>query len=284
VVLLAPATSHPGPPGVTVALYCPVMTAPKFRALVVTAHPDDMEFGAAGTVAKWTAEGAEVTLCITTDGSTGTQDRELMGPPLAEIRRHEASDAAAAVGVQEVVWLDYPDGYTQYTLELRRDLARVFRRFRPHRFVVMDPTPTIEDRFVNHPDHRAVGQASLDTVLTAGTTPGHFPELLDEGLEPWRGLRELWIMGPGTKPLVSDISGTIELKIEALARHVSQVGDNVEEITSFVRDFCARTGKPAGFDYAESFQVITQGPGFHGEAELTDDYIDLAKAPPDPRA
>ncbi|MBA3431846.1 MAG: PIG-L family deacetylase [Actinobacteria bacterium] len=260
------------------------MTKPKFRALVVSAHPDDMEFGAAGTLAKWAAEGAEVTLCITTDGSTGTQDRDLMGAPLAEMRRHEASDAAAVVGIHEVVWLDYPDGYLQYTLELRRDLARVFRRFRPHRYMVMDPASTIEDRFVNHPDHRAVGQASLDTVLTAGTTPGHFPELLDEDLEPWRGLRELWIMGPGAKPVVSDISATIDLKIEALMSHVSQVGGNADEIAGFVRSFSADTGRPAGFDYAESFQVITQGPGFHDEADLTDDYIDLAKATPDPRA
>lgn len=255
-----------------------------FRALVVSAHPDDMEFGSAGTIAKWADEGAEVTLCIATDGSTGTQDRELMGPPLAGIRQQESGEAAAVLGISEVVWLGYRDGYTEYSLDLRRDLARVFRRFRPHRFMVMDPAPTVEDRFVNHPDHRAVGQASLDTVLTAGTTPGHFPELLEEGLEPWRGLRELWIMGPGSKPVVSDVTTTIDRKIEALMCHKSQVGDNADEVASFVRQFTAEQGKQAGFDYAESFQMITQGPGFHDEAELEDDYLDLSKAAPDPRA
>jgi LmbE family N-acetylglucosaminyl deacetylase len=260
------------------------MTEPKFRALVVSAHPDDMEYGAAGTVAKWADEGAEVILCIVTDGSTGTQDKDLMGERLAALRRDETSEAAAVLGIAELVWLGHRDGYTEYSLDLRRDIARAFRRYRPHRFMVMDPSSTVEDRFVNHPDHRAVGQASLDTVLTAGTTPGHFPELLDEGLEPWRGLRELWIMGPGSKPVVSDISKTIERKIEALMCHRTQVGDDPGRVAGFVREFSAEQGKEAGFDYAESFQMITQGPGFHDEAELEDDYLDLSKPPPDPRA
>ena len=99
-----------------------------YRALIVSAHPDDIEFGCAGTVAKWVSEGADVTYCIVTDGSTGTQDRELMGAPLNKIRREEARRAAEVVGVEELVWLDYPDGYVEYTLDLRRDIARVFRK------------------------------------------------------------------------------------------------------------------------------------------------------------
>lgn len=245
-----------------------------------------MEFGAAGTLAKWADEGAEVTLCIATDGSTGTQDRSLMGEPLAALRADEASDAAAVLGLREVVWLGLRDGYVEYSLDLRRAIARVFRRFRPHRFMVMDPASTVEDRFVNHPDHRSVGQASLDTVLTAGTTPGHFPELLDEGLEPWRGLRELWIMGPGYKPVVSDISSTIDRKIQALLCHASQLGDEAERsrVDGWLREFSAAQGAKAGFGYGESFQVISQGPGFHDEEPLADDYLDLARAPADPRA
>ncbi len=183
------------------------------------------------------------------------------------------------------MWLGRRDGYLEYTLDLRRDVARVFRRFRPHRFVVMDPTPTIEGRFINHPDHRAVGQASLDTSMTAGTTPGHFPELLEEGLDPWRGLREVWVAGPGLKPRVVDISSTIDRKIEALMCHQSQVGKDAEQIAQFVRQFCAEAGKAAGFDYGESFQVISQGPGFHvGEQEEDVDLGDLAAAPTDPRS
>jgi LmbE family N-acetylglucosaminyl deacetylase len=241
-----------------------------------------MEFGCAGTLAKWVDEGAEVTMCLVTDGSTGTQDRSVVGDSLSATRRDEARRAADVIGAEELVWLGYRDGYVEYTLDLRRDIARVFRRYRPHRYVVMDPAPTIEDRFVNHPDHRAAGQASLDVILSAGTTPGHFPELLDEGLAPWRGLRELWIMGPGRKPVVSDISATIDRKIKALLCHESQVGDNGDEIAGWVRTFSAELGEPAGYDYAESFQVVSQGPGFHGGEQ--DEDVDFAEPPADPRA
>ncbi len=260
------------------------MTKAPFRALAVAAHPDDIEFGLAGTVATWSDRGAEVSYCIVTDGSTGTQDRALIGEGLAQLRREESQHAAETVGVNEIAWLGYADGYVQYTLDLRRDIARVFRKYRPHRFVVMDPTPTIEDRFVNHPDHRAVGQASLDVILSAGTTPGHFPELLDEGLEPWRGLRELWIMGPGTKPVGVDIAGTMDRKIEALRCHESQVGDSIDEIEGWLRTYATEQGKPFGFEAAETFQVISQGPGFHAGEQEEVDLDDLHLAAPDPRA
>jgi LmbE family N-acetylglucosaminyl deacetylase len=256
-----------------------------WRALVVTAHPDDMEFGCAGTLAKWADQGADVTLCIVTDGSTGTQDRELMGERLRAIRIEESAAAAAGVGIGELAWLGYDDGYVEYTLDLRRDIARAFRRYRPHRFIVVDPTPTIEDRFINHPDHRAVGLASLDVTLTAGTTPGHFPELLEEGLEPWRGLREVWIAGPGTNPRVVDITDTIDRKIEALMCHRSQLPGEPDEVGGWIKERMAEIGKPAGFAYGESFRVIAQGPGFHaGEQDEEVDLGDLEPAPRDPRA
>ena len=252
-----------------------------FRALVVMAHPDDFEFGAAGTVASWVDSGASVTLCIATDGSTGTQDRSLMGPGLAEVRRSETEAAAKIIGV-ELEWLGYRDGYVEYTLDLRRDIAQVFRRLQPHRFMVMDPEPLIGD-FINHPDHRAVGQAYLDVSLTAGTTPGHFPELLDEGLEPWRGLREVWIAGPGLRSHVVDISETIDRKIDALLCHRSQVGDDAEQISSWMRHATAEAGEGAGYAHAESFDVIAQGPGFHA-GEQEDELGDLPQAPTDPRS
>jgi LmbE family N-acetylglucosaminyl deacetylase len=244
-----------------------------------------MEFAAGGTLAKWADAGAEVTLCIATDGSTGTQDRELMGERLKEIRREESEAAAKVIGISELVWLDYRDGYVEYTLDLRKDVARVFRKYRPHRFLVLDPAPVIEDRFINHPDHRAVGQAALDVSMTAGTTPGHFPELLEEGLDPWRGLREVWIAGPGASPRVVDISEHVERKLEALMCHRSQVGENFDEIAGWVREYSAKLGEPAGFAYAERFTVISQGPGFHaGEQEDDVDLGDLAAAPSDPRS
>jgi LmbE family N-acetylglucosaminyl deacetylase len=244
-----------------------------------------MEFGCAGTLAKWADQGAEVTLCIVTDGSTGTQDRGLMGERLRAIRIEESAAAAAVVGISELDWLGYQDGYVEYTLDLRRDIARAFRRHRPHRFIVVDPTPTIEDRFINHPDHRAVGLASLDVTLTAGTTPGHFPELLEEGLEPWRGLREVWIAGPGSNPRVVDITDTIDRKIEALMCHRSQLPGEPDEVGGWLRERSAEIGKPAGFAYGESFRVIAQGPGFHaGEQDEDVDLGDLEPAPRDPRA
>jgi LmbE family N-acetylglucosaminyl deacetylase len=251
------------------------------RVLAVSAHPDDIEFGCAGSLAKWADEGAEVTICIVTDGSTGTQDQELMGVGLAEVRKRESQRAADIIGAKELVWLDYQDGYVEGSLELRKDIARVFRRHRPHRYIVMDPTPVIGD-FVNHPDHRAIGQASLDVTLTAGTTPGHFPELLAEGLEPWRGLRELWIMGPGERPHLEDISTTIDRKIEALLCHQSQVGEDAERIVTWMRKRWAEIGEPAGFEAAEPFKVIAQGPGFH--AEEVEEDVDLAPPPVDPAA
>jgi LmbE family N-acetylglucosaminyl deacetylase len=254
----------------------------KYRALVVAAHPDDIEFACAGTMATWVDEGAEVTYCIVTDGSTGTQDRTLVGGRLATVRRAEAEAAAHVVGAEEILWLDYRDGYVEYSLDLRRDIARVFRSCRPHRYIVMDPTPTTEDRFINHPDHRAVGLASLDVTLTAGTTPGHFPELLDEGLEPWRGLREVWIAGPGERPVVVDISKTIERKIDALMCHKSQLGDDLDAVAGWVREWSSKQGKVAGFDYGESFNVISQGPGFHSDAEP--DVADFEDVPHDPRS
>jgi LmbE family N-acetylglucosaminyl deacetylase len=206
-----------------------------------------------------------------------------MGKSLHDIRVAESGRAAKVVGIKEVVWLDYRDGYVEYTLDLRRDIARVFRKYRPHRFMVMDPAPTIED-FINHPDHRAIGQASLDVSMTAGTTPGHFPELLEEGFEPWRGLRELWIAGPGSKPHVVDISDTIERKIEALRCHESQVGERADEIAGFVRTYTAEAGRAAGFAHAESFKVIAEGPGFHAGEQDDVDLGDLAEAPVDPRS
>lgn len=242
-----------------------------------------MEFACAGTLATWADRGAEITLCIVTDGSTGTQDRSVIGTSLSETRRAESEAAAKVVGCKEVLFLGYRDGYVEYTLELRRDIARVFRRARPHRYMVMDPTPTIENRFVNHPDHRAIGQASLDVTLTAGTTPGHFPELLDEGLDPWRGLRELWIMGPAAGAEVVDISATIDRKIEALMCHQSQVGEDAERIATWVRDWTAELGSAHGFSHAESFQMIRQGPGFHADADDPEEP-DLAAPPIDPRA
>lgn len=178
----------------------------------------------------------------------------MVGAPLAAIRREESIRAAKAVGVEEVDFLGYRDGYVEATFELRRDLARVFRRARPHRLVVMDPMPLPGGWFVNHPDHRAVGQASLDITVTAGTTPGHFPELLEEGLEPWKGLREIYVAGPGGGEFAVDISSTIDRKVEALLCHASQLGE--WDVSTAMRAWTKVNGKEHGYDHAELFHVL----------------------------
>lgn len=229
------------------------MTEP-LRVLAITAHPDDIEFSCAGSVAVWVDEGAQVSYCIVTDGATGTADRELFGQRLTDIRREESIRAAKTVGVEDVIFLGYPDGYVEPTLDLRRDIARVFRRMRPHRLIVMDPAPLPGGWFVNHPDHRAVGQASLDVTVTAGTTPGHFPELLDEGLEPWKGLREIYVAGPGGGETAVDITSAIDRKVAALECHESQVGD--WDVGSMVRAWTKINGSEHGYEHAELFHVL----------------------------
>lgn len=214
-------------------------------------------------MAAWADAGAEVTFCIVTDGSTGTTERD--AAHLADLRRDEAQGAARILGAEEVMWLGYRDGYVEYSLGLRRDIARAFRAVRPHRFLVMDPAPVIGDWFINHPDHQAIGRASLDVVPAAGTTPGHFPELLEAGFEPWRGLREVWLMGPRGGPVAVDISDSVERKIEALACHRSQVGDDIKGVGEWIRRRAAELGEKHGYRFAESFTVLSRGPGFHGE-------------------
>jgi LmbE family N-acetylglucosaminyl deacetylase len=225
------------------------------RVLAVMAHPDDLEFSCGGAAARWADEGAEITLVLVTDGSTGTVDTGLMGAGLAALRRDETLRAAKILGVADVIFLDYRDGYVEYSLELRRDIAREFRRARPDRLVALDPTTLPGGWFVNHPDHRAVGQATLDITVTAGTTPGHFPELLDEGLEPWRELKEIYVCGPGGGEHAEDITTTIDRKVEALRAHHSQVGEwsNLDEM---IRGWGQMSGKEHGMDYAELMHVV----------------------------
>lgn len=237
--------------------------AEPLRVLVVAAHPDDIEFGAGGSVARWVDEGADVTYVLVTDGSTGTADTQLVGHQLKEIRRTETLCGAKVVGVEDVVFLDYRDGYVEPTLDLRRDLAREFRRTRPHRMLTMDPQPLPGGWFVNHPDHRAVGQACLDITVTAGTTPGHFPELLDEGFEAWKGLREVYLYGPGGGPVAVDITHTIDRKIDALRCHASQVGD--WDYESMMRSWAKQNGREHGYAYAELFQMVPTMEASRGE-------------------
>src|SRR5437763_12540450 len=203
------------------------------RALAMFAHPDDVDFGAAGTIARWVDDGWDVRYVCVTRGQKGAWDAHMDVDEYGALREAEQRSAAKVVGVEDVTFLDWMDSEVFDSLDLRRALSRQFRLHRPHRLLTMSPDPLPTDRFVNHPDHRAVGQCALDITMTGGTTASIFPELLAEGLEAWRELQETWLMGPGVKARAVDVSSTLEVKLEALRCHASQIGDR--DVATFVR-------------------------------------------------
>ena len=196
------------------------------KILVVLAHPDDPEFFCGASVARWTAAGHQVTYLLLTCGDKGTKDLALAGEEVCGLRQAEQKAAAKVLGVENVRFLGYPDGYLQPDLNLRRDVTRVIRQERPDILVTCDPTTFyFGDSHINHADHRTAGQASLDAVYPAARDHLYFPELwLEEKLEPHK-VREVWICGTLSPALVLDVTGTWETKIRALMEHKSQIGE-----------------------------------------------------------
>jgi LmbE family N-acetylglucosaminyl deacetylase len=227
---------------------------------VVTAHPDDVDFGSAGTVAAFTAAGLEVTYCIATSGEAGGSDRTMARADMASLRQDEQRAAAAVVGVSDVRFLGYPDGMVQTTLNLRRDISRVIRQVKPERVLTQSPERNLEFIYASHPDHLATGEAAVDAVYPDARNPFAHPELLEqEGLEPW-SVAELWIMGPGGQQagVAVDTTNTVERKIAALLCHKSQMPDP-DGVTQRVRDWARGNGELAGLAEgraAELFRVI----------------------------
>lgn len=227
------------------------------RALVISAHPDDIEFGCAGTVAVMVDQGWDVAYVVVTSGQRGTQDPHARVEDTAALRQMESLEAARIVGVDDVTFLGYMDSevIAADPLALRRDMSREFRRHRPHRLITMDPALLPSDRFVNHPDHRTVATAALDITVTGGTTGAIFPELaLEEGLPAWRELQEAWLFGPAGGHHAVDITPAIDRKIAALQAHVSQVGG--WDVAQFMRERLHEAGGPHRFEYAETFRVM----------------------------
>ena len=229
------------------------------RALCVLAHPDDVDFGSAGTVATWTAAGTEVTYLIVTDGDAGGFDetpREQMGP----LRQSEQRKAAEEVGVSDVRFLGYPDGRLELTLDLRRDISRVIRDVRPQRVLTSSPERWYDRIGASHPDHMTVGESTLRAVYPDARNPFAFPELLaDEGLEAWT-VAEVWLGASPQANHAVDVTDVLERKFAALASHVSQVGhwpdgQMREFVGGWMKATAERFGLPEGRS-AEAFQIV----------------------------
>jgi LmbE family N-acetylglucosaminyl deacetylase len=235
-----------------------VLTFPEIeRALVVTAHPDDVDFGSAGTVAMLTDAGVQVSYCIVTDGDAGGFDASVERRDVAQLRRKEQTDAASVVGVSELFFLGHGDGRVQVTLQLRADIAAVIRRVRPRVVIAQSPERILDRVYASHPDHIATGEATLCAVYPDARNPFAFPELFSEEIEPW-AVDEVWVHGGGNGTHPVDVTAAVDRKIVALMCHTSQHRDP-QRTETMVREWMASTAKQ--FDLtdgasAEAFRVV----------------------------
>jgi LmbE family N-acetylglucosaminyl deacetylase len=224
-------------------------------ALAIAAHPDDLEFTCAGTLALWAEKGSRVAYVLCTSGDAGIEAPGITRLEAAKIREEEQRAAAKIIGVQEVIFLGEPDGLLQATLELRKKLVREIRRVRPEVVLCWDPTVFwIKDRMINHPDHRAAALAALDAVFPAAGQPLVFEDLAGEGLAPHKPQR-LYMVGWDKADLFVDIEKTMDKKIEALKAHQSQWKGWDPE--GFVRQMDGKRGREKGMAYAEAFRVFS---------------------------
>ncbi len=226
------------------------------RVMAIFAHPDDIEFGCAGTIARWVSAGAVGRYVLLTSGDVGIADPGMTKARAAEIREAEQSAAAKIVGVEEVVYLREPDGMLENTLSLRKRLVRELRRFQPEVVICGDPTVVFAgSSYINHPDHRAAGAAALDAVFPAAGQPNLFEELAEEGLSAHK-VRKVYVMSFGEDgDTFVNISQTMDLKLEALRKHESQIRD--WDPAPMLREWAVGAAKGKEMGFAESFRVIT---------------------------
>lgn len=230
---------------------------PLERILVVTAHPDDVDFGAAASIAAWTDAGVQVSYCILTDGDAGGFDEGITRAEMAGIRREEQTAAAARVGVSDIHFLGHPDGKLYPTIELRRDISRVIRQVKPQRVVTQSPIRNFQRIFASHPDHLACGEAALCAVYPDSRNPFAHPELLEEG---WKEhtVAEVWLMGGPDPDTAVDCTDTFHRKVAALRSHVSQVGHR-EDLEEMLRGWMSATAQAQGLPegrLAEAFRIV----------------------------
>jgi LmbE family N-acetylglucosaminyl deacetylase len=222
------------------------------RVLVIAAHPDDPEYGCAGTIGRWAAEGREITYLLLTSGDKGSKDPAVRPGRLASLREREQSEAARKLGVRALIFLRHPDGMLECTMALRRELAGVIRQRAPHAVLTIDPWR----HYQTHPDHRAAGLASLDAVYAAKEV-NLFPEQLLDGVAPWR-VKEVYLFWTDSPDHWEDISGSIRRRVSALLRHSSQVGKDRARHDTSIRNAARDTAKKAGlpYEYAEAFKLL----------------------------
>lgn len=226
-------------------------------AMSIHAHPDDQDFTVAGTLARWSKSGSQVVSVIITSGDAGSNDPARSAEykaELAKLREDEQRLANAILGVRETVFLHYPDGELVASLELRRDLTRLIRRYKPEVVVTGDPAAWFyENDYINHPDHRAAAEAAIYAVFPSAGTRMIFTELLDEGLPP-HNVKRLYVHGSDKPDTWVDIGETIDLKIQALKKHFSQGDTHNSE--KMIRAWAEEEGKPQGLRFAEAFRVM----------------------------
>ncbi|MFZ4515251.1 MAG: PIG-L deacetylase family protein [Acidimicrobiia bacterium] len=227
------------------------------RVLVVGAHPDDIDFGAAGTVACLTDASVYVAYCLVTDGDAGGFDPAVPREDIPAIRRAEQTAAAAFVGVNDLHFLGYPDGRVEVTLELRRDLSRVIRQTRPDLVICQSPERYLDRIYASHPDHLATGEATLCAVYPDARNPYAHPELLAEGWDAHR-VREVWLTAHPDSDHYVDVTDAVDRKLSALHAHESQHADPAA-MDARVREWMTHTAEQAGLEHgrcAEAFRRI----------------------------
>jgi LmbE family N-acetylglucosaminyl deacetylase len=224
-------------------------------AMAIVAHPDDIEFSCAGTLARWVKEGSRISYVLCTSGDVGIDEPGMTREKAIEIRESEQRVAANIVGAEEVIFVRERDGLLQATLDLRKKLVREIRRFRPEVVVCGDPTIVwAGNDYINHPDHRAAASAALDATFPAAGQPHLFEELAEEGLRAHKPRRVYVTSWDGADVFVN-IEDTIDIKIEALRAHKSQMKDWDPEQS--IREWAAERGKGKEMAYAEGYRVVT---------------------------
>jgi LmbE family N-acetylglucosaminyl deacetylase len=229
------------------------------RILVVVAHPDDCDFGCAGSTARWTSEGREVSYCIVTDGDAGGSDRTVSRAEVAVLRRREQTAAAAVVGVTDIAFLGHPDGRVQASIDLRRDISRVIRQRKPDRVVTQSPERNYQRIFASHPDHLAAGEAALCAVYPDARNPfAHMELLQQEGLEP-HTVGEVYLMATMKGDMVVDITDTIDRKLAALKCHASQY-ENWDDLAERIRGWARLNAEQNGLAEGRSAESFLRVP------------------------